>query len=328
MKLTANKALKLFFLLPTAALLLSCSAKAPVRTTEYAVQGLFSAALSDDGSAAVVGSILHGGSYWTTALNDRRYNWNHAKGEYTSIISADIDPTNTYAATGSARTLVLWNTTTGRSEGFWDTPGNIRSLKLTNNGNYALVGLDDETARYFDIKNGGIKQTLRTGAVVRSVDVSPDGAFGLTGDDYNHVILWDMQTGKQKYQWTLSNRISTVALSSDGRYAFGAADLGTAKVWSTQTGKEVALVDTGKLPYRHTTISQAVFSADDRYLLVGEANRRVSLRDINSGKTLKEWDLYLKDTLQPTGAVVLALAFGKDKRYYAIGSNGYLNVLE
>ncbi|MFI8621686.1 WD40 repeat domain-containing protein [Marinomonas sp. NPDC078689] len=328
MKLIANKALKLGAVIGTAAMLLSCSAKSPERTAEYAVQGLYSAALSNDGSAALVGSIQHGGSYWTTALNDRRFNWNHAKGEYTSLISVDIDPTNAFAATGSARTLVLWNTSSGQSAGFWNTPGDIKSLKLTNNGDYALLGLDDQTARYFDVKNGGIKQTFRTGAIVRSVDVSPDGRLGLTGDDNRQVILWDTQTGEKKFSWLLSNRISTVALSADGKYAFGAAQLGNAKVWSTLTGREVALIDTGSLDKRQNTISQAVFSADDRKLLLGGINRRVSLRDISSGEVLQEWDLYLKEALRPTGSSVLALSYGKDGRYYAIGSNGYLNVLE
>ncbi|WP_133013077.1 WD40 repeat domain-containing protein [Marinomonas flavescens] len=328
MKPIVNKALKLCVVVSTSVLLLSCSAKSPERTAEYAVQGLYSAALSRDGSAAVIGSIQHGGSYWTTALNDRRYNWNHAKGEYTSLTSVDIDPTNAFAATGSARTLVLWNTSNGHSAGFWNTPGDIKALKLTNNGDFALVGLDDQTARYFDVKNGGIKQTFRTGAIVRSVDVTPDGSLGLTGDDKHQVILWDTQTGKQKFSWRLSNRISTVALSADGKYAFGAAQLGNAKVWSTLTGKEVATVNTGDLERRQNTISQAVFSKNDGSLLVGGVNRRVSLRNISSGETVKEWDLYLKDTLRPTGSSVLALAFGKDGRYYAIGSNGYLNVLE
>ncbi|MGO3344246.1 MAG: WD40 repeat domain-containing protein [Marinomonas sp.] len=328
MTFIVKKTLKLSAIIGAALLLVSCSAKAPERSTEYAVQGLYSAALSRDGAAAVIGSIQHGGSYWTTRLDKRRFNWNHASGEFTSLTSVDIDPTGAFSATGSARTLVLWNTNNGQSAGFWNTPGDIKSLKLTQNGDYALVGLDDQTARYFDIKNGGIKQTFRTGAIVRSVAVSDDGRLGLTGDDKRQVILWDTQTGAKRFTWTLSNRIATAALSADGKYAFGAAQLGNAKVWSTLTGKEVATLSTGKLDKRQNTISKAVFSSDNRQLLVGGINRRVSLRDINTGKTLQKWDLYLKDRFRPTGSSVLALAYGKNGRYYAIGSNGYLNVLE
>lgn len=328
MKPIAKKALKLCLLVSSAAFLLSCSANAPVRTEQYAIQGLYSAALSRDGSAAVIGSIEHGGSYWKTALNDRRFNWNHTKGQYTSIVSTDIDPTGDFAATGAARTLVLWSTVDGRSVGFWNTPGDIKSLKLTNNGDFALVGLDDQTARFFDVKNGGIKQTFRTGAIVRAVDVSGDGRLAITGDDSYKVILWDVQTGQKKFEWTLSNRIATVSLSQDGQYAFGSAQLGNAKVWSTLTGNVITDIDTGALDSRRVTINKAVFSNDDQQLLVGGINRRVSLLKMNTGAVIKEWDLYLKDTLRPTGSSVLALSFSNDNRYYAIGSNGFLNVLE
>lgn len=327
MKRTAKKALKLSLLLCWTVALLSCSAEAPVRTAKYAVQGAYSAALSSNGSSALIGSIQHGGSYWKSSVNERSFSWNHTPGEYTSLTSVDIDPSNQYAVTGGVRTLVLWSTVTGEPDGFWTTPGDIQSLRLTQNGDYALIGLNDETARFFDVKNGGIKQTLRTGSTVHVVDVSPDARLGLTGDDTSHVILWDLLTGKQKFKWTLSNAVSSVALSEDGKYAFGAAQLGTARIWSTRTGKELSVIDTGALKYRRVTISQAVFSEDGRSILTGEVNGRVSLIQMSTGVVQKEWELY-SERSNPAGANVMALAFGSGNRYYAIGGNGYLNVLE
>lgn len=327
MKRTVKKALELSLIAFSSVALLSCSGEAPVRTAQYAAQGFYSAVLSDDGTTSLVGSIQHGGSFWVNAVNERRFSWNHTQGAYTSLYGVDIDPSGQFAATGGARTLVLWNTSTGKSDGFWTTPGDIQSLKLTQNGDYALVGLNDQTARFFDIKRGGIKQTLRTGATVRAVDVTPDGMLGITGDDFSNVILWDMQTGKKKYEWPLSNIIGSVALSADGKYAFGAAQLGNAKIWSTATGKELTKIDTGALQYRNASISQAVFSKDDRSILLGEVNSRVTLVQVSTGAVQKEWELFTPKS-RPSGASVLALAFGTGNRYYAIGSNGYLNVLE
>lgn len=327
MKRTVKKVIERSLIAFSSLALLSCSAEAPVRTAKYAVQGFYSAVLSDDGTASLVGSIQHGGSYWINSVNERRYSWNHAQGEYTSLFGVDIDPSGQFAATGGARTLVLWNISTGKSDGFWTTPGDVQSLKLTQNGDYALVGLNDQTARFFDIKRGGIKQTLRTGATVRAVDVTPDGTLGITGDDLSNVTLWDMQTGEKKFQWPLNNIIGSVALSADGKYAFGAAQLGNAKIWSTRTGTEVTTIDTGSLQYRNISISQAVFSKDDRSILIGEVNSRVSLIQVSTGLVQKEWDLFTPKS-RPSGATVLALAFGTGNRYYAIGSNGYLNVLE
>lgn len=327
MKRTVKKALKFGVIALCSVALFSCSANDPVSTAKYASQGFFSAVLSDDGTASLVGSIQHGGSYWINAVNERRFNWNHAAGQFTPLTAVDIDPSGEFAATGSARTLALWRVSNGNSEGFWTTPGDIQSIKLTRNGDFALVGLNDQTARFFDIKNGGIRQTLRLNETVRVVDVTPDGQLGVTGDDMSNVTLWNMQTGEIRYQWELSNRIGSVAFSPDGRYVFGAAQLGDAKIWSTRDGSEVMTVDTGALQNRKMSISQAVFSADGRLLLIGGVNSRVSLLQLSTGTTLKQWDVYTPSG-RPAGASVLSLAFGKDNRYFALGSNGYLNILE
>ncbi len=324
-----RKVLNPALFLTASTFLYACSAEGPSRTVELATQGLYSASLSRDGEYSLVGSIQHGGSYWKNSNSERRFNWNHEQGDFTPFISVDIDPTGNYALTGGARTMVLWNTSTGQSEGFWNTPGDIRSTKLSTNGDYAIVGLDDQTARYFDVKNGGIKQTFRTGAVVRSVDVDDSGTLALTGDDKYKVTLWDTSNGEIKYQWELSNRIASVTLSDDGRYAFGAAQLGNAKVWSTETGNELLSISTGKLESRNVTISKAIFSPDSRYLLTGGISAEVKLISLSSGDVLQEWALERKEVLRPTGASVLALAFGEKKStYYAIGSNGLLNTFE
>lgn len=309
-------------------LLIACSSGDAISTSELASQGLYSADISDNAESALVGSIQHGGSLWSTKNNERRFNWNHAKAEFTPLISVDIDPSGEYAITGGARTLVLWNTLTGKSEGFWNTPGDIKSLMASDNGDFALVGLDDQTARYFDVKNGGIKQTLRAGAIVRAVGLNKSGSIAVTGDDNYNVILWDIQSGKQLQKWQLSNRIATVALSLDGKYVFAAAQLGTAKIWSASTGELVTAVSTGGLTSRNITYGKAKFSEDNRYLLVGGINSSVKLLSVLTGDTLKSWTLNKKDKLRPTGSSVLAVAFAKGDKYYAIGSNGLLNILD
>ena len=324
-----NKMLvKSFLVFSFSTLLIACSSGDAVSTSELASQGLYSADISDDAKTSLVGSIQHGGSLWSVQSNERRFNWNHAKDEFTPLISVDIDPSGSYAITGGARTLVLWNTVTGKSEGFWNTPGDIKSLMANENGDFALVGMDDQTARYFDVKNGGIKQTLRTGSIVRAVALDKAGEIAVTGDDNYNVILWDIKTGEQRQKWQLSNRIASVALSSDGKYVFAAAQLGTAKIWSTSSGEVVSEISTGGLTSRNITYGKAKFSTDNRQLLVGGINSSVKLLSVLTGDTLKSWTLNKKDKLRPTGSSVLAVAFGSGDKYYAIGSNGLLNMLD
>lgn len=317
----------LLLTLSVALVLTGCSGDAK-KTTEIATQGIFSADISDNSTTLTIGSIQHGGSLWGIQQNERRFNWNHVKGEFSALVSVDIDPSGNYAATANERTLALWNASTGEPIQFWDSPGNIKSLKLSNNGDFSLLGLGDRTARYFDVKNGGIKQTFRTNAIVRAVDLDETGKLAVTGDDNSRVILWDTETGEKKHEWTLSNRISTVALSKDGQYVFGSAQLGNAFIWSTNTGKAVLEVDTGALASRKVTISKVKFSEDNSRLLTGGINSKVTLYQLPTGKLLKSWKANAKDSVRPKGASILALSFGKDGKYYAIGSNGLLNTFE
>ncbi|TBR41236.1 hypothetical protein CBF23_010485 [Marinomonas agarivorans] len=319
---------RLFLIISSAFLLSACSGGDAIDTVELAVQGLYSADISDDGTTAVAGSILHGGSFWGVNKKERRFNWNHKQGEYASLISVDIDPSGLYALTADERTLVLWNAQTGEPREFWNSPGDIKSLKLNSNGDFALLGLDDGTARYFDIKNGGIKQTFRTDAIVRSVDLNESGSLAVTGDDNYNVILWDTESGEKRHEWSLSNRIGSVALSQDGKYVFGAAQLGNAIVWSADTGELVFELDTGALASRNATINKAKFSNDNRYLLTGEINSKIRLYRLPQGDLLKSWQANTKDSFRPTGTAIIALSFGLDGKYYAIGGNGLLNVLK
>jgi len=319
---------KLLVLMSILPFVVACSSGDAVSTSELASQGLYAADISDDARSSLVGSIQHGGSFWSNQNNERRFNWNHAKAEFTPLISVDIDPSGQYAITGGARTLVLWNTLTGQSEGFWNTPGDIKSLVASDEGDFALVGLDDQTARYFDVKNGGIKQTFRTGAVVRTVSLDRSGTLAVTGDDNYKVTLWDIKSGKQLQQWQLSNRIAAVSISLDGKYVFGAAQLGTAKIWSATSGDVVTEISTGGLTSRNITYGKAKFSSDNRYLLVGGINSSVKLLSVLTGDTLKSWTLNKKDKLRPTGSSVLAVAFSEGDTFYAIGSNGLLNILK
>ncbi len=75
------------------------SADGPTREVEYAVQGIYSAAISNDARYAIVGSIQHGGSLWDANNHERLYNWNHKKDSYSNIVASAFSPDNQYAIT-------------------------------------------------------------------------------------------------------------------------------------------------------------------------------------------------------------------------------------
>jgi len=312
----------------SAILLAGCqSGDAPVSWSEYAKQGAYSAAISSSGRYVSLGSMQHGGSLWDSARNARLFNWNHKAGQYSIIAATAFSPEESHAVTASQQDLVLWETGSGKALEFLSSPAEILDIDLASNGDFALLGLTDHTAVYFDLKNGGAKTTFRHDARVRSVALSADGQYALTGSDAYKAKLWDMMTGELLHEQSFENTVDTVSLSRDGRLAFSSATLNRAIIWDTATGKTLATLTSDKnfFPQRISYLS-ARFSPDNRYLLTGSASGVVQLWDARKGKELRSWQLHKRDPYGPTHASVYDVGFGSGK-YYAVGSNGIVNVL-
>jgi len=296
----------------------------PSSSWESAVQGLYTASLSRDGQFGIVGSINHGGSLWDMQSKERLYNWNHTKGEYTGIVAAAFSPEGKYAATASHRTIVLWKTSTGEPVWFWTTPGDILSMALSPQGDYAVLGLADYSAVLFDVKNGGVKRVFNHNGKVRSVAISEDAKYILSGSDDETAKLWDVQTGKLLHTWQHSNQLITTALSAKGKYAFTAAQADKAIIWNVQTGEQVKIMPISKSSYiAGAAYTAARFSGDESRLLTGTNSQLVQLWNVETGEEIKRWQVTKKDKWKPSGATVLAVSFsGQSGRYYAIASNG------
>jgi len=321
---TSPRLLKTLIVLFFGLTLAACDkAEKPTDHWETAVQGLYTAALSSDGKYGIIGSIQHGASLWDMKRKERLFNWNHTKGDYTLLTSAAFSPDGRYAATASDRTIVLWETATGAPIWFWTAPGDILSMALTPNGDYAALGLASHMAVLFDIKNGGVKRTFNHNEKVRSIAVSADGSRLLTGSDDFTARLWDIQTAEVLQTWSHDNNVITTALSDDGRYAFSAAQADKANVWDANSGQLVKALPIKKGSYiMGAAYTSARFSEDGSKLMTGTNSQLMQLWDVKSGEQLKRWRITKKEQWKPTSAAVLAVAFSSEGKYVAIGSSG------
>lgn len=331
MKHSGQRSVRKAPLLTLLAVLLSAcgSGDAPQRWQAYTAQGTYSATLSDDARYAVIGSMQHGGSLWDVGKDARLFDWNHKQGEYTSIVASDFSPDGGYAATASSQDLVLWQVGNGQPVWFWSAPAEILDLALAPLGDYALLGLANHEAVYFDIKNGGIRQRLRHPARVRSVALDRAATLALTGSDDYRVRLWDLASAQVKHELSFDNTVDTVALSADGSRAFSAASLDRALIWDTQSGKVLHTLS-GAEPFwqRRVSYLAARFSNDGRQLLTGSAAGSIQLWDVASGRQLRHWQAHKRDAYGPVSTGIDSVAFGPAGTWYAISSNGLLNVLK
>ena len=303
--------------------------KSPAASIEQAAVGNYSAALSNDGHHALIGSINHGGSLWDLQQDERLYDWNHKKGEFTNIVACAFSPDGNYAITADHQTLVLWSTTDGKAMTYWSAPSDVLAVTLTTNGNYALLGLGDYTAALFNVKQGGVQRIFRHQDRVGSVSMSEDGHLALTGSEDQTAVLWNVDTGEALQRWQQDDDIVTVALSADGSKAFTVAKYDSAVLWDTSTGKKL-----GALPLRASAVKRGLaftsarFSHDGNYLLTGDADRQVQLWDANTLQQIDLWTVPKRSLMKPTSAAVLAVAFAdNDRTFYAVTSNGFTHRL-
>ncbi len=315
--------------LAASVLLSGCgSADSPSDRYEYAVQGIYSGALSNDSRYALVGSIQHGASLWDLRQHERLYNWNHAEADLTNLVATAFSPQSDYAITVAQQDLVLWQLSDGKPVWFWSAPSGILDADLAVGGEWALLGLNNNTALYFDIQNGGLKHTLRHQGRVRSVAISRDGRWALTGSDDNLARLWDLESGEQLLSVEHGNGVNTVALSPNGQFAFSAGQLDKALIWRTGSGElhQTLTTDETFVPQR-ISYTAAKFSDNSDQLLTGTSSGLVQLWDVRDGVELRRWDMFKRDPFRPTSATLYGLSFGANGVYYALASNGFVNEL-
>jgi WD40 repeat protein len=275
---------RLICLFALSILLGGCSAQGPDKTYQYATQGLLSGDISKDGRYAVIGSLQNGGSFWDIQGFKRLYDWNHKAKTNSLILTSAISADGRRAITTEEDTMVLWDTTTGKSLQFLKAPSRVYSIALSKDGHFALAGMRDNKAIYFDLQKGLQLFTFSHSAEVRSVGLSEDGKLAITAGDDMTAKVWELDKGKLVHTFKQKNQIKTVAISPKGRYAFTTSQREESIVWDVKTGKALF-----KLPNRYTNFTTAVFSADGSRLLLGTFSGLIEEVSTDKGEVIKKW---------------------------------------
>jgi WD40 repeat protein len=315
--------MKTSFIILITSLLIACSSgDSPTEQWEMAVQGVYSACLSSNGEHVLVGSIHHGGSYWQVNPAERLYDWNHKAETLTGVLSCALSDNDRYASTAEHRKIVLWNAQNGEAFWLWEAPANIEDMALSNDGQFALLGLDNYEAVLFDIQNGGVKLRMPHKGIVQAVSMSRDGQWAMTGGDDSMVKVWNLSSGKEVYSWELHNQIKVVALTHDGRLGFASSHRDDSILWNLSSGTEIA-----KLPQKSGYYQSARFNDAATQLLTGSSSGQVILWDVVKGQKLKTWQLAPRSGWINKATQVLDVSFAS-KGYKAVGANGLTYQLE
>ena len=287
------------------------------RTYKLAPEGLFSASLSEH--FALLGNVRGNAELWQLKPKQLLHIWQHTD-EQEGILFSAISADEQYALTAEKDSLAWWRISDGILMNVWYLP-NIKSVTLSADGQFALIGLEDK-AIYYSLTEGKTHYALAHDSAVTHVDISASSQLALTGSADATAKLWDLTTGTSSYTWAHKSKLSNVALSPDEQYALTNEGLGTIRLWKTQTGKLFKQLDPKLI-----TLSAVTFSANSKYLVAGRVSQRIDLWNIKSGKILKYWRPKKARKWSPSAATILALSFTEnDTKIYSIASNGYLQL--
>jgi WD40 repeat protein len=208
-----------------------------------------------------------------------------ALGRFNGLVrSAVLSPDGQRIATGSQKTVQIWDAQTGRE--FFALPLRYQAaawrLAFSPNGKLLATACADATVRVWNAVTGADVHTFRHRTRVFSVAFSPNGRLLASGDGDGQVKLWDPTT-RQEVR-TLAGHtdyVFGIAFSPDGRW-LATASWQEVIVWNTQTWEK-----TKTLRGLAGTIWAVAFSPDGKRLAAGGGYK---------GKgEIKIWDASLWD---------------------------------
>ena len=161
---------------------------------------------------------------------------------------------------------------------------------------------------------------------VNSVDLNANENIAITGSTDHSAKIWNLLNTQQSMSLKHNTTVNLVKLSPDGSLAFTMAKYDKAIIWNTKNAKvrgEIPL--SSNLIKRGRVFTTAKFSSDNQWLLTGTAAGIVQLWDIKKFRLSREWKMPKRHFIRPNRSSVLAVAFGSNKYYSAITTNGLLH---
>lgn len=253
------------------------------------IAAVFSVAFAPDGHHLVSGSADKTLRFWdvsTGALSRAvHYHIDSVRNIATSRHS------NVIASAGADQTIRLWSLTDPLSK---VTPTTILvksavlSVAFSPDGHFLAYGSDDNVLRIYDLKAGGLVDTLLVhDGVVSSVAFSPDGEYLASASHDMTIHVWKLERG---LSWSVHSRdvltkhrgaVHAVAFSPDSKYlASGSADKDVI-VWNLQAMS--SRIFTGHKGF----VWSVAYSPSGYRLASASADRTIAIWDVTTNQRLQ-----------------------------------------
>ena len=188
----------------------------------------------------------------------------------------------------------------------YETGDNVRAVATSADGEYIVVGSDDNKVYLFD-KNSStpIWKYTASGGNMYSVAVSSDGQYIVAGSGDDKVYFFNKDSSTPLWSYSTGNDVLSLAISADGDYIIaGSVDK---KIYFFNKDNSTPL-------WNYTTsgdVQSVAISADGEYIAAGSRDNKVYLFDKDSNTPLWSYS---------TGNDVPSVAISADGEYITAGS--------
>jgi WD40 repeat protein len=203
------------------------------------------------------------------------------KGYRNAVYCLAFSPTGNELAAGYDNGLVIiWNLTNGQRTDLNSHKYRVLSMDYSRDGKMLVSGSFDKTAQIWDLEKRQIVKTLSGHTnFVQAVMFSPNGQFVATGSDDKTAKIWDVNTGIETMELNGHTKQITALAYSDSAHLVTVSFDQLAKIWHIAEEKEAIIWD---------DIEYAVVAKDGQTIATTSFDNIVRIRDVRTGKTLKE----------------------------------------
>jgi WD40 repeat protein len=165
--------------------------------------------------------------------------------------------------------------------------GQAYSIKLSNNGEFAISGGADHSVCLWDVTTGKEVHRFRGHKdEVCCVDISPNEKYAVSGSQDKTIRLWDLKSFKEgKVFKGHTDLVWSVCFSHDGRLILSGSMDKSVRLWDVFSSKEVQ-----RFKGHQDSVTSVCFSANDKLALSGGYDKTLRSWDIQSGKEIQRFE--------------------------------------
>jgi len=178
--------------------------------------------------------------------------------------------------------VYVWKTANGEVVSPKPYHDDITALAFSDDGKYALIATNDDTADIVDPVTAKRVHRLAVGNGVFHASFSKDSRFALTASEDRTAQIWDANTGTAHgAAFKHAAAVADAVFSNDGKLVLTTSFDHTARVWNAVTGQAV----TASLIHS-TPVSAGGFSADGALALTQARDGAVRIWDVATGEVV------------------------------------------